>query len=183
MENNSIVTTGVKGMENRGPRLLSDLGGLAQGTLKEFLETLSDPVLLIGPGVGLSRGPGSEGSGADETETLPEGMSSNVNPIIVIPVAKQFSTTVADIIWVGRAVTCDVVVAHETVSKVHTVLSRNGAGELMVTDVGSKNGTWVNGRKLQGGEQVVLNDNDVLKLGELETLFLNPTSLYGFLRK
>jgi pSer/pThr/pTyr-binding forkhead associated (FHA) protein len=49
-------------------------------------------------------------------------------------------------------------------------------------DLGSKNGTWVNGTKVTSGHQVPLLDLDVLRFGSLEARFLFPESLYLYLR-
>jgi hypothetical protein len=61
----------------------------------------------------------------------------------------------------GRSRYCDVVVAHDTVSRRHAELWRDG-DRFYVADLGSSNGTWVGGRRaeptrrVRSGDQVLL---------------------------
>jgi pSer/pThr/pTyr-binding forkhead associated (FHA) protein len=61
----------------------------------------------------------------------------------------------------GRSRYCDVVVAHDTVSRRHAEIRREG-DRCYVTDLGSSNGTWVGGRRVErdrlvrGGDQLLL---------------------------
>src|SRR4051812_38387556 len=52
-----------------------------------------------------------------------------------------------DTVTLGRASECDLVLSHARVSGRHVEISRGG-GLLLVTDLGSKNGTRLNGTKL-----------------------------------
>jgi hypothetical protein len=69
---------------------------------------------------------------------------------------------------IGRAAEqCDLVVAHATVSRRHARLSL--AGEtLQVEDLGSTNGTSVNGTALRSGTPVALQVGAKLGLGDVE---------------
>ncbi len=170
-------------MEERGQKLLSELDELAEGGLEAFIAKVPDPVLLVGPGAKLGNLNDSTSKEEDvSTGTMPSGVPGSEQPTVVIPVVKRFTTSVADMIWLGRAVTCDVILPYDAVSKVHAVLSHHASGDLLVTDVGSKNGTWINGKRLQSGQQVPLRDRDVLKLGNVQALFLVPRSLYDFVK-
>ena len=53
----------------------------------------------------------------------------------------------------GRGLQCDVVVNHDTVSRRHAELRRCGDG-CFVSDLGSSNGTWVGGRRVEQRERV-----------------------------
>jgi hypothetical protein len=61
----------------------------------------------------------------------------------------------------GRSRYCDVVVAHDTVSRRHAELWREG-DRCFVSDLGSSNGTWVQGRRVdrvrrvRSGDQILL---------------------------
>jgi len=61
----------------------------------------------------------------------------------------------------GRGQTCDVVVAHDTVSRRHAEISRE-AGGCYVSDLGSTNGTWIDGRRVDGVEPVRCGDQMLL---------------------
>ena len=53
----------------------------------------------------------------------------------------------------GRSAACDVVLGHDTVSRRHAQIRRAGAGWL-VSDLGSSNGTWVEGRRVEQDEPI-----------------------------
>lgn len=57
------------------------------------------------------------------------------------------------------------------ISRRHAQLQRN-AGELYISDLGSVNGTWVNGKMLAPRELCPLLDGDELQLGRLRLLVL-----------
>jgi FHA domain/Domain of unknown function (DUF1707) len=69
----------------------------------------------------------------------------------------------------GRSRYCDVVVAHDTVSRRHAELRRDG-DRCYVADLGSSNGTWVGGRRVEhprrvrSGDQILLGGCLVLVL-------------------
>ena len=67
--------------------------------------------------------------------------------------------------WVlGRSPSCPLVLAHDTVSRQHAQLRRLPDDRFEVLDLGSTNGTRVNGWRV---ERAVLRPGDVLQLGEL----------------
>jgi FHA domain len=68
---------------------------------------------------------------------------------------------------IGREATCDLFLDDPTVSKHHADLRRTDEGWLL-TDVGSRNGTRVNGWRI---EDVVLRDGDVVRMGNVSVLF------------
>jgi len=74
-------------------------------------------------------------------------------------------------ITIGRAVDCQWVIPSGAVSRRHAVLRRRGA-ELVVEDLGSSNGTMVNGQRLTGAR--ALRDQDKLQLGAVEIRVVIP---------
>jgi DNA-binding response OmpR family regulator len=62
----------------------------------------------------------------------------------------------------GRAPECDVVVEGRLISRQHATISRAGAS-YMLEDLGSHNGTTVNGRRVN--EPWTLHDGDLIELG------------------
>ena len=66
---------------------------------------------------------------------------------------------------VGRAPRADFVVDAALVSRVHCRLTLDGAGTLEIEDLGSTNGTFVNGRKVG---KTTLSDGDKLTIGRVE---------------
>ena len=64
----------------------------------------------------------------------------------------------------GRAPRADFVVDAALVSRVHCRFTLDGAGVLELEDLGSTNGTFVNGQKVG---KAVLNDGDKLTVGRV----------------
>jgi pSer/pThr/pTyr-binding forkhead associated (FHA) protein len=72
-----------------------------------------------------------------------------------------------DIITIGRDITNDITINDPEVSRHHLRLTR-GAGGFTLEDLGSTNGTFVNGQRLTGAKP--LNNGDMIGLGETVTL-------------
>jgi len=66
---------------------------------------------------------------------------------------------------IGRAPGVDFVVDAALVSRVHCRLTLTAANQLVLEDLGSTNGTFVNGEKVS---KVTLNDGDTLTIGRVE---------------
>lgn len=66
---------------------------------------------------------------------------------------------------VGRAPGVDFVVDAALVSRVHCRLTLSDANELLLEDLGSTNGTFLNGQKVG---RAVLSDGDKLTVGRVE---------------
>jgi hypothetical protein len=67
----------------------------------------------------------------------------------------------------GRDGTCDYVIEDDTVSREHCRIRVDG-DKFHVHDLGSGNGTWLNGEHVYHAE---LTDGDILKIGESLVLF------------
>jgi len=74
-------------------------------------------------------------------------------------------------ITIGRSAECHWVIPSGAVSRRHAVLRRRG-NELLVEDLGSSNGTMVNGERLSGAR--ALRDQDKLQLGAVEIRVVIP---------
>jgi adenylate cyclase len=72
----------------------------------------------------------------------------------------------------GRAPTNTVVIADTKVSRNHAVIHPQGTHDYMLVDLGSRNGTLVNGRRVT--QPTRLRDGDRIKLGEVVLLFRSP---------
>jgi hypothetical protein len=67
---------------------------------------------------------------------------------------------------IGRAASCDLVVRDDSVSRRHAMLVRDG-DRVIITDLGSSNGTFINGRWVTQAE---VRPGDKLQLGQLDVL-------------
>ena len=77
---------------------------------------------------------------------------------------------------IGRATSCDIEMDDAGISRNHGTLSRNEAGDWTITDLGSSNGTYVNGYRLDPWETALIKPGDDITLGRVGcTLF--PVSL------
>src|SRR5262245_1475110 len=54
----------------------------------------------------------------------------------------------------GRDETCDMVIPIRQISRQHIVFRRVDDGKYVIEDLGSKNGTWLNGNRVEGMREV-----------------------------
>ena len=83
-----------------------------------------------------------------------------------------------NVVTIGLAPTCDVVVADSSLSKQHAWFARSGDG-WQLWDNDSVGGTQVNGQILQQGFPRTLQSGDVVTLGYVELTFLAPEAFYS----
>ncbi|MDB4063943.1 ATP-binding cassette domain-containing protein [Flavobacteriaceae bacterium] len=62
-------------------------------------------------------------------------------------------------IFLGRETNCDIVLNHGTISKVHASITLTPNNGYQIKDLGSTNGTYVNGRKIKTVETIDFKDN------------------------
>jgi pSer/pThr/pTyr-binding forkhead associated (FHA) protein len=78
---------------------------------------------------------------------------------------------------VGKAAENDVALEHDpTASHLHAILERFAAG-WCVTDLGSSNGTWVNGERIWSAHR--LRHGDEIRVGQTRLIFREPLSAGG----
>jgi predicted component of type VI protein secretion system len=83
----------------------------------------------------------------------------------------------ADRTTVGKAVENDVALEQDpTASRLHAVLERFPAG-WCVTDLGSSNGTWVNGERIWSARR--LRHGDEIRVGQTRLIFRDPLAAGG----
>lgn len=77
----------------------------------------------------------------------------------------------ADLTNIGRHSSADILLDDVTVSRQHAQVERIGA-RYQVSDVGSLNGTYLNGTRIECSE---LEDGDVLQVGRFKLVFFHGT--------
>jgi pSer/pThr/pTyr-binding forkhead associated (FHA) protein len=66
---------------------------------------------------------------------------------------------------IGRSSYCSLTLEHASVSRMHATLRMNGE-HVEVEDLGSSNGTWVNGKRISTATRIT--PGDALKLGSVD---------------
>lgn len=106
-------------------------------------------------------------------EELAAFPKNNVNPYLVLilpaPAENQVFTLTSDLVTVGRDLTSTVVIQEPEVSRNHLRMSRQGSN-YSIEDLGSTNGTFVDGEALQPGNPVTLKGGEVLEIGMMVQL-------------
>ena len=70
---------------------------------------------------------------------------------------------------VGRGDEVDAKIDDQEISRKHCVISPKG-GSYVLEDMDSRNGTWVNGKRVSGERQ--LNPNDKIRIGKTDFVFV-----------
>lgn len=73
---------------------------------------------------------------------------------------------------IGRGDGCAIMLDSRSVSRLHALIQRKDGGDYALVDLGSRNGSFVNSRRVT--VPVVLSDRDRLVFGDQELLFCNP---------
>lgn len=99
--------------------------------------------------------------------------------MLVVPIGNQEST--GELVM-GRALDADVNVADASASGYHAKLRWDGwKREVWLTDLGSTNGTFVNGKPL-GKLEVQVKEGETLSLGDAAFMLVRAETLHAMLR-
>jgi hypothetical protein len=115
------------------------------------------------------------------SEVAPDPTAPRAREIEILEIVKARNNPYADRISIGRARNCDLVLRDPSVSKLHAHL-RDGGGQLQVVDLGSQNGTKVNGAELVAHTPQVVKLGDQLVFGRVSGKLHDAGSLYALLR-
>jgi predicted component of type VI protein secretion system len=74
---------------------------------------------------------------------------------------------------IGRGVGVDILIDDRKVSRRHAALELDD-GRVLLADAGSRNGTWLNDRRVSG--VVELHDGDLIRFGHVELRFCDPAA-------
>lgn len=98
---------------------------------------------------------------------LPGSVGSPVPPRLVVRRGLARGRVIEldrDRMTIGRDSRADCVLPDDIVSSLHAVFGREADGSVWVRDEGSKNGTWLNGRRLDADETITLREGDAIRL-------------------
>jgi pSer/pThr/pTyr-binding forkhead associated (FHA) protein len=85
-----------------------------------------------------------------------------------------------DCLTIGRSETNDLCMKDGSISRIHGQIRIAGTGHYFYTDFKSRNGSWINGKKVKDVE-VVLCEGDKIKVGRFLFNFIFPSTLYKML--
>lgn len=83
---------------------------------------------------------------------------------------------------IGRGRGSDLLLAAESVSKIHARIRRGDDGRYELTDDGSRNGTTVNGKAIVASRPVSLAPGDILSFGKIDVMLCPTEAVWGALR-
>lgn len=86
---------------------------------------------------------------------------------------RRFALPTNRVVGIGRSVTNDVVVKDSLAGHNHAMVQQSSPGFFYITHLGSRNGTFVNGARIEG--PAILRDSDRIVIGRLEFTFHQPT--------
>lgn len=107
-------------------------------------------------------------------------VSVQMLPTLVVPLSTPDAATQE--VAFGRSNTCAVALPFAAISKVHGFFKRQGEG-WHIGDLGSKNGTYVDGHKVPANTTVPCRDGATLRFGDVTAKFLSPQSFAADVRR
>jgi hypothetical protein len=105
--------------------------------------------------------------------------SSREPRLRVLPIVKAPGNPYPERISVGRARNCDVVLREASVSKLHAHFDADGK---LLFDLGSQNGTRVEGKRLLPNHGEVVRVGDAIHFGLATTSLIDGAALFELLR-
>jgi hypothetical protein len=101
----------------------------------------------------------------------------------VLEVSKAPGNPYPERISVGRARNCDVVMRDPSVSKLHAHFRVREAGRLDLVDLGSQNGTRINGRPLAPNAPDWVGPGDTILFGAVSAKLVDSDALFDLLQE
>lgn len=111
-----------------------------------------------------------------------EGQRDGAGLVRLVTVCKRGANPFAHMITIGRARNNDICVSTNEVSKFHAYLSKRPDGVWQITDAGSTNGTFYQGRRITARLAHELPNGDSVLLGSTKLTLLYGPKLYAFLK-
>jgi len=156
---------------------LEEMVNSARADRDRLERRFTQPVLLV-------VAPQEEWAETTAVRTTADGsdpVSVTMMPTLVLPVAKRHPGS-ADVTF-GRSTVCDVVLPFAAISKAHGFFRNEAAGRWQVGDLGSKNGTYVDGHKVTAQTAHPMRDGATLRFGDVTAKFLSPVSFVADLKR
>jgi adenylate cyclase len=92
--------------------------------------------------------------------------------LVLEPSGRRYGLAQGQSWAIGRGDGCAVMLDNRSVSRLHALIQRRETGDFSLVDLGSRNGSFVNSRRVS--VPVVLNDQDHLLFGDQQLAFRQP---------
>jgi hypothetical protein len=125
---------------------------------------------------------GAQGTGPDWGRLL-QGLGDERYHVLPVQKRTDVDAVFEDRISIGRALNKDIVFRHASISKFHAYFQLGTANRCALADVGSKNGTIVNGSRAKPKEAVEVVSGDHIVFGSISTIVLDARTLWRVLRR
>jgi hypothetical protein len=130
---------------------------------------------------------GEAGTGLDESTMTVEHSAESIDmPYVdgeeleIHPLAKKPGASFPDRITIGRTSNNDIALNEHSVSRLHAYLKFDGQ-RWLVADAGSKNGTWLDGLRLDPRREMSIRSRSLVRIGDIELTFYNANDLFALL--
>lgn len=112
-------------------------------------------------------------SEGNQTATGTAAQDSNSSPMTVVLTSSDQTHTVSvkpggNPVNIGRSGSCGIWVDDDSVSRLHAAIGIRDSGEVVISDLGSANGTWVNSQVVNTGEARKVAAGDRIRIGDVE---------------
>lgn len=179
--------TSLPGVDLEGFVALDRLSVLARRSPDDFVEAYPVPALVVEGAAQVAAGAVEAAlerersfartmqGGSEAASAEPGEVARYVGRVVFL--TKRPGNLFPEMITVGRVANADITLVVGSVSKVHGYFREEG-GAWTYTDQRATNGTFVNGRRLESGERIVLSDGDRLQFGsDVACTFLAAAAL------
>lgn len=103
-------------------------------------------------------------------------------PTLVVKVTPGKVSQNPDKLTVGRSSACDIVLPFSGLSKIHAAITIVPNSGTLIEDIGSTNGTNVEGTRLAKGARATLVDGTRVRFGDVHATFYGPRAFALMLR-
>ena len=145
-----------------------------------FSESFPHPFLLYQIGGTLDGKSSGRQTVGLETEKIAKKMVISNHPVYVVGLIKsEGSSNPFNMISIGRTSTADITIMEVHVSKTHCYFKESPGEKWFITDPGSSNGTYVNGKRLNFNQAQKIEDGNQIVVGqEVFMVFIESVSLW-----
>lgn len=152
--------------------LASSNGTFVNGQMVDTMWLLNQQCIIeLGDSITFEYNPGNPDDPVEDTQNIAAASMSQIYLVVNTESQDEPAVYPLDgmVVRVGRATSADIVVIEPEISREHFVLSL-GSGGYSIQDIGSTNGTMVNGEQLTGPRLITMED--IIQIGKTITFQL-----------